>query len=406
MQLTREKKLVRYGCSLTRLLIGLIVTLPVAVVIFVIWPFKKVRIGYLYADRIGHFVFDYFWYLANQKGSEQFVDLFFLKGKLCNQSLAGIVARSVRLSPFFKYLHSWLRLFPFTRKHCLLPARDINGSRDINNSIGGALVSENVFSQTDHDLGNRYLTNVGIGPDDPFVCLVVRDERYLQEVTSKQKGYWGYHDYRNSRIEDYRKGALQLAELGYTVFRMGKHVKGKFSVLHPNIIDYANSSYRNDFLDLWLMAHCKFCISTCTGLDHVALCFGRPIAFINFLPLGDACSWHPTVNVPKKLFWLTDGRLLSFSEYVRFSLNNLEDYARHGIGIEDLSEDEIVSCMLEAEQRFRGSWDESREEVTLQKSLWDLVKAESTQVKRHSLINQQAYFGQVFLKNLGAGKAV
>ena len=85
--------------------------------------------------------------------------------------------------------------------------------------------------------------------NEKFVCLIVRDSAYLPTINNKNK--WEYHNFRDSDIDTYEKAALALAEKGYWVFRMGKVVRKPFKADHPNILDYANSNYRSDFLDIW-----------------------------------------------------------------------------------------------------------------------------------------------------------
>ena len=71
------------------------------------------------------------------------------------------------------------------------------------------------------------------------------------------------------KIDSFSLAADSLAKKGYYVFRMGKNVKGKFKTTSEKVIDYANSKYRSDFLDIFLGANCEFCISTGLGFDEV-----------------------------------------------------------------------------------------------------------------------------------------
>ena len=73
------------------------------------------------------------------------------------------------------------------------------------------------------------------------------------------------HDYRDSEISTYVEAAEVLAEMGYTVFRMGALVKETLVSKHPRVIDYATNGMRTEFLDVFLGAYCAFCISTGSG---------------------------------------------------------------------------------------------------------------------------------------------
>ena len=59
------------------------------------------------------------------------------------------------------------------------------------------------------------------------------------------------------------------------------------------IIDYANSSMRSDFLDIYLLANCKFCISTDYGLDEICVIFKKPVAYVGVAPIGTLTSSDP-----------------------------------------------------------------------------------------------------------------
>ena len=98
-------------------------------------------------------------------------------------------------------------------------------------------------------------------------------------------------NYLSNDIDNYKESAMYLAQKGYWVFRMGKGAKKRFDIDHPKIFDYAFSDYRSDFLDVWLMANCNFCISTGTGIDAVATIFRRPILMINYIPISNIVSF-------------------------------------------------------------------------------------------------------------------
>ena len=65
-------------------LVGVIVALPVAVIVILIGPIFRLRVGYFSADRIGHFVFDLEYYLSIkrlQPKRNRVVDIFYFKGE-------------------------------------------------------------------------------------------------------------------------------------------------------------------------------------------------------------------------------------------------------------------------------------------------------------------------------------
>ena len=48
---------------------------------------------------------------------------------------------------------------------------------------------------------------------------------------------------------------------------MGKVVKDKLESPNPMIIDYANSPYRSDIMDIYLLSKSFFTATTGTGID-------------------------------------------------------------------------------------------------------------------------------------------
>ena len=68
---------------------------------------------------------------------------------------------------------------------------------------------------------------------------------------------------------------------------MGKNDETKLNYTCDNVIDYANSQYRSDFMDIYLTSKCEFFISSGGGLDGVAVIFDKPILYINYVPIGE-----------------------------------------------------------------------------------------------------------------------
>ena len=58
-----------------------------------------------------------------------------------------------------------------------------------------------------------------------------------------------------------------MEKKGYYIFRIGKYSNIKLKAKGNKIIDYVNSKYRSDFMDIYLIKNCKFMISTNTGID-------------------------------------------------------------------------------------------------------------------------------------------
>ena len=249
---------------------------------------------------------------------------------------------------------------------------NMNSSTDSTNiDLSGLLLSENkpiLALKRKHRSEIDLIKNLCNG--DSFVCLNVRDSDFM---SATRKRDMSYHNYRDSNISTYVKAAEALAEMGYTVFRMGAIVKEPLISKHPRVIDYATNGMRTEFLDIFLGAHCTFCISTGSGWDSVATIFRRPIMFVNNLPVFAASAITLPITIyPKLLADKDSSGTLSLKELTKRNLvtpHNSAAYADAGVEIRDLSSEELVEAVTEMAQRVKGTFVETPEQKEMQAKL-------------------------------------
>jgi len=252
-------------------------------------------------------------------------------------------------------------------------------AQSTNNDVDGLLVATKptlTFNSSELAEGQIFLRKLGLSPNDTFICLNVRDGVFLRE--SEAIGWtknrdWSYHDYRDSDISTYVNAAEALAEMGYTVFRMGAIVKEPLISKHPRVIDYATNGMRSEFLDIFLGAHCTFCVSTGSGWDSVPTIFRRPIMFVNQLPVfAPSAITLPITIYPKLLADKDSSSTLSLKELTERNLatpHNSAAYADAGVQIRDLSSQELVEAVTEMAQRVEGTFVETPEQKKMQAKL-------------------------------------
>jgi len=226
-----------------------------------------------------------------------------------------------------------------------------------------------IFSDCELKVGENFLDLVNTSINN-FVCLNVRDSAYL----SKKMGvHSSKHDFRDANIESYLAAAESLAELGYTVFRMGAIVKSPLVSKHPRVIDYATNGMRTEFLDVYLGATCRFSISAGSGWDGIPTIFRRPIMFVNHLPIfAPYALTIPVFIHPKSLVDGISGDFLPISDLVCRKIadrQNTRAYADAGVEIRDLSSEELVEAVTEMAQRVEGTFVETPEQKELQAKL-------------------------------------
>ena len=378
-------------------IIGYTLAVPIVLFVRLIRQYKLIRFGYFFAGRIGHFAFDVEYYLTEKKlglHPEKATDIFFyrwlMNGKTANRFFSLMTKRNIKTNCFVKYMFFTNCLFPGYKKHQILPAEQRYGSRDTKGLLrqAGPQLSFTKVEDTD---GQAFLNSIGMDKDEKFVCLIVRDSAYLKNAE--------YHNYRDSDIDAYKQAALSLAEKGYWVFRMGKVIHKTLNINHPKVVDYASSKYRSDFLDIWLMANCFFCISTGTGLDEVSRIFRRPAVYVNNLPLQQMVTYDHVISIPKHLLWQETNKQLTQSEHLAHSYYRTEQYENAKILVDDLTAEDIKQAVLEKEARLNGTWKDSEENRRLQDRFWEIFQAHQDFHSRHGKIHPEARVGAHFLRN-------
>ena len=376
-------------------------------VIRAIKPFVHIRFGTFEANRIGHFAMDAGILLAERELTKSsFSDWYWLPTlpPTCNEQFERMVRRVFYVRWWVRYLDFVNSIIPGGKMHQVLRPQQSQLSRDVHGFLFKAKdIPESYlpFSPDEKSAAEDFLTELGWKRGERFVCLIVRDSAYLNTEPLFKRGNWDYHNYRNSDIDTYKEAALALAEKGYWVFRMGKHMHHPFCCNHPRVIDYAFNDNKSDFLDIWLTARCFFCVSTGTGLDSVATIFRRPIVHLNFLPLTHFTSFVSCICVPKHLIWKNTREYLSLQQHLDLEINYIQssDCEESEIDVVDLSSVEIKDAVLEMEERLAGTWMENPEDTDLQNNFMKEYKEWPGFSKLHNFIHSDFRMGAHFLRN-------
>jgi len=383
-----------------------LIAVPLVMLIRLLRPFVLVRIGRLVSTRIGHFAGNTEMYCCEQDDginnpSARHIDLFYVVNPVCNDQLLKMWQRVLRIYP------GWL-LLPVQRVNKLLPGGEAHhlepssqSDRDIHNLLD-KYPCHIGFTYDEMSRGQAGLRAMGIPEGSKFVCLTVRDSAYLAMAFSR--GDWGYHNYRDADIDNYVVAAEALAERGYYVIRMGAAVYKPLKSSHPRVIDYAFNGMRNDFMDIWLGAHCAFCISLGTGFDAVPVIFRRLVAFVNFVPVGIFATFRKEfLGIIKHHDYINGDREMTLSEIVNSGAHvalSTSEYYEKGISLRENTPEEIRDLVLEMADRIDGTWSVQQADEELQARFWQLFPSDAKSgngVPLHGDI--RAKFGAVFLRN-------
>src|SRR3990167_2181049 len=223
--------------------------------------------------------------------------------------------------------------------------------------------------------GKKLLNDLGIPEGAKFICIHGRDKQYLKTYIPSN---WDYHNYRDVDINNYKETALFLAEKGYYVVRVGKYVEKPFDVDHLNVIDYAGSNFRSDFLDIYLAAKCYFFVANSSGLDSVPQLFRKPVLVCNVATFFEVQTWDPVkLFLPKNLIHSKTKRIISFNETLRIFSSLLERKKIHyqilqenDLEFVENSPKEILAAVKEMLLLLEGKWEMLDRDHELQSVFW------------------------------------
>jgi len=356
-----------------------IIACPVVFLEYVLTPLVYVRVGNIGSDRIGNLCLGPDMYLSEidlNKQKIKYFDIFFFDGNICNMQLAKMIKRTLRINSLAKVLFFLNSSITYGQKHIIpINEKTVNLYSLRSNEVHFK------FTNEEQELGQKKLWEMGIPEGSPFICFHARDSSYLNRLSDENVYYheknWDYHNYRDSRIENYLLAADELTKRGYYLIRMGSAVDRTLATSNPKIIDYA-SKYRSDFMDIYLSANCFFFIGSYTGLLQVPQIFRRPIACVNAMPFGAIFAFRDDyLHIPKK-FWLpNEGRYMKTSEIFRSGADWFyysQQYDDQHIELIENSPEEIRDLTLEMEERLKGVWTMPSEDENLQGRFWSLFK--------------------------------
>lgn len=216
------------------------------------------------------------------------------------------------------------------------------------------------LSSSDYRRGWHCLEELGVPKDAWFVCLHVREDAFRPE---------GVASHRSAELDTYLLAIKTIVDRGGWVIRVGD---SSMKPLPPmkQVIDYARSNAKSDWMDVFLCASCRFFLGTNSGLNCVAWVFGVPCALTNMWPISARGVQGQDLFIPKLGWSETEGRYLSFEEAMGprffFNLNSKLLYS-WGIKVIDNTPEEINELVLEMLDRLEGKLEYSEEDELLQK---------------------------------------
>ena len=386
----------------------LLIVYPLAfvlcLVIRIIKPLLFIRFGSLYCEKIGTLGARPELYLCEKEHGIQpgkTLDIFYSgmeDFKCCNYQLLKMWKRLFVTNEASKYLYRVMDQLPFGREHII---HTTNSSRDIH----GLLEKSDVhlkFLPEEITQAKLELSRMGIGENDKYVLMINRGQRYLEE---NFPGYddedFSYHCHRNCSINDFMPMAEMLTLKGNYVIRVGHSVSDLMKTENPKIIEYDHHGFRTELLDIYVGAHCRYIVGSCTGYVAVpGWIFRRPVVWVNFSELEQLSPWMSSWLLIFKKYWLKlEKRFMTVKEIIKTGAGRLErteDFERMGIEVCVNTPEEILDVVDEMEERLNGTWQSDDEDAELQERFWSLFKSGSKSRDIHGVIRSR--IGAKFLR--------
>jgi putative glycosyltransferase (TIGR04372 family) len=358
--------------------------------IILLKPLKKIYLAPIQTSRIGHFVLDTEIMLArihiDQLSSrKKFLVIWIPESLISNHYVYTIWKQIIHIAPYNLFTSATLLAAIYLEKltKIKLTYRFIgwDGYLPYEHLL---LNKEAIFHVPKNDEQEciKTLQLNGIDADKAWVCILARDSEYLNRM---QPGLnWDYNSYRNSDIDTYKEAAEYIASKNILVFRMGTHVGQPFvSKKSELIVDYANSDWRSDKLDVFLAAKCLFFISSGTGLDAVAFATRKPVVTVNMAqPLVFIKCYKDQIFILKKFFFRKTNKFLNIEEYYKLGVTNgftvdnprhfrTQDFERLGIDVIDNTPTEIKDAAEEMYELLTGKNKGLKGLSKIQKIFWD-----------------------------------
>jgi len=363
-QLNRNKPITK--AKYLKILLNIIIGIWFVIIILLIRPFKKIYIAPLQTSRIGHFILDTEILLAriytDQLNSRKKILVIWVPdSSISNNYVYNIWKQIINIVPYNIFSSAILLTAIYLEK--------LTKMRITYRFIGwdGYLPYEHLLVNTptffripeeDEKECMKTLKLNGVDISKQWVCILARDNEYLNQTQKNLS--WDFNSYRNSNIETYKDAAEYLANKNILIFRMGVHVSKPFISNNSKlIIDYANSDWRTEKLDIFLSAKCLFFISSGTGLDALQYATRRPVLTVNFAqPLSPIKYSKNHLFILKKFFHKKTNKFLSIKEFHEigsvdgFTVDNprhlrTQDFERLGIEVIDNTASEIKDATIE-----------------------------------------------------------
>ncbi len=225
-------------------------------------------------------------------------------------------------------------------------------------------------SEADERRGRDALEKMGLPRDAWFVCLHVRESGFHKAGDSKHQSH------RDADVLDYLPAIRLITGRGGWVFRMGDPTMKPLPPME-RVIDYAHSPAKANWLDVFLCGRCRFFVGLASGLSQLAVGFGVPCVYVNWISNVLPPFSARDVFIPKMFRRAADGQFLSFVEmfdpFYQYLNSNNYLILRRGLASVPNEPADVRDAVLEMLDQLDGTCAYSEEDRRLQARLDEVM---------------------------------
>ena len=203
------------------------------------------------------------------------------------------------------------------------------------------------IKKTHKEFGEAKLKEMGVPLNSWYVTLHIREPEpnYKGETRLNTT-----ENFRNANPENYIEAIQKIISHGGYVFRMGSPGLTPMPKIE-GLIDYANSGFKSELMDVFLGATSKFCIANSSGFHSIPSFFSVP-RLMTDIPNHQVYFFlnKQDIYLPRLLLSLQTKNKIKFKNYFSYPLNALgSDKAFEDYKLSPLhnSKNDITSATLE-----------------------------------------------------------
>jgi putative glycosyltransferase (TIGR04372 family) len=158
---------------------------------------------------------------------------------------------------------------------------------------------------------------------------------------------------RNASFENFLPAMNEVVARGGWAIRIGDKGMKPLPAM-PGVIDYAHADFNSDWMDIFLLAQCRFFVGSPSGPAQVPHLFGVPTVYTNWIPLADYPYHADGLLIHKTHRDSSTGHKIPYSAFLSLRTDYTNINARNGIVVEENTAEEIRDVVGEMLDRLDG----------------------------------------------------